>query len=95
MGHPHFSGSNLCPSACAATEGHKRLKSIQMADTLYLSLWYPNLRLEALPDKLIGGAGRLCRAWRRGEGVCGDGLAGELERDAGVPAGLWAHGAAD
>lgn len=24
-----------------------------MADTLYLSLWYPNLRLEALPDKLI------------------------------------------
>jgi hypothetical protein len=30
-----------------------RLKSIQMADTLYLSLWYPNLRLEALPDKLI------------------------------------------
>ncbi len=24
-----------------------------MADTLYLSLWYPNLRLEALPDKLM------------------------------------------
>jgi hypothetical protein len=24
-----------------------------MADTLYLSLWYPNLRLEALSDKLI------------------------------------------
>jgi hypothetical protein len=24
-----------------------------MADALYLSLWYPNLRLEALPDKLI------------------------------------------
>jgi len=24
-----------------------------MADTLYLSLWYPNLSLEALPDKLI------------------------------------------
>ena len=23
-----------------------------MPDTLYLSLWYPNLRLEALPDKL-------------------------------------------
>jgi len=23
-----------------------------MADTLYLNLWYPNLRLEALPDKL-------------------------------------------
>jgi len=30
-----------------------RLKSREMADTLYLSLWYPNLRLEALPDKLI------------------------------------------
>ena len=24
-----------------------------MSDTLYLSLWYPNLRLESLPDKLI------------------------------------------
>jgi len=24
-----------------------------MADALYLSLWYPNLRLEALPDKLM------------------------------------------
>ena len=23
-----------------------------MSDTLYLSLWYPNLRLESLPDKL-------------------------------------------
>jgi len=29
-----------------------RLKSIEMSDTLYLSLWYPNLRLESLPDKL-------------------------------------------
>jgi len=24
-----------------------------MSDTLYLSLWYPNLRLTALPDKLV------------------------------------------
>ena len=24
-----------------------------MSDSLYLSLWYPNLRLEALPDKLV------------------------------------------
>jgi hypothetical protein len=24
-----------------------------MADTLYLSLWYPNLRLDALPEKLL------------------------------------------
>lgn len=29
-----------------------RLQSMQMSDTLYLSLWYPNLRLAALPDKL-------------------------------------------
>ena len=29
-----------------------RLQSRQMSDTLYLSLWYPNLRLAALPDKL-------------------------------------------
>ena len=25
-----------------------------MADRLYLSLWYPNFRLEALPDALLG-----------------------------------------
>jgi hypothetical protein len=37
----------------AAAADYKRLKSREMADTLYLSLWYPNLRLEALPDKLI------------------------------------------
>ena len=30
-----------------------RLNWIEMSDTLYLSLWYPNLRLEALPDKLM------------------------------------------
>ena len=24
-----------------------------MSDALYLSLWYPNLRLAALPDKLV------------------------------------------
>ena len=30
----------------------RRLQSIEMSDTLYLSLWYPNLRLAALPDKL-------------------------------------------
>jgi hypothetical protein len=43
----------LSGAAFAAAEDDKRLKSLQMADTLYLSLWYPNLRLEALPDKLI------------------------------------------
>lgn len=30
-----------------------RLKLRLMADTLYLSLWYPNLRLAMLPDKLV------------------------------------------
>jgi len=25
----------------------------EMSDTLYLSLWYPNLRLAAMPDKLV------------------------------------------
>ena len=29
-----------------------RLKLKEMSDTLYLSLWYPNLRLEALAEKL-------------------------------------------
>lgn len=29
-----------------------RLQSIEMADTLYLSLWYPNLRLAGLAEKL-------------------------------------------
>lgn len=29
-----------------------RLQSIEMSDTLYLSLWYPNLRLAALAEKL-------------------------------------------
>ena len=37
--------------ASEATPG--RLELREMADTLYLSLWYPNLRLAALPDKLI------------------------------------------
>jgi hypothetical protein len=44
---------DLSGAAFAAAGDYKRLKSIQMADTLYLSLWYPNLRLEALPDKLV------------------------------------------
>jgi len=45
------------PRACARRSGascapRKRLKSKVMADTLYLSLWYPNLLLESLADKL-------------------------------------------
>jgi len=32
--------------------GSARLQSIEMSDTLYLSLWYPNLRLAALAEKL-------------------------------------------
>ncbi len=38
--------------ACASDGVLARLQSIEMSDTLYLSLWYPNLRLAALPDKL-------------------------------------------
>ena len=32
---------------------------IEMADTLYLSLWYPNLRLAGLTDKLTAVLGAL------------------------------------
>lgn len=41
----------------ASEEGPARLKSIEMSDTLYLSLWYPNLRLAALPDKMTAALG--------------------------------------
>ena len=39
-------------AAAASPAPFARLQSVEMADTLYLSLWYPNLRLEALADKL-------------------------------------------
>jgi hypothetical protein len=50
-------GGSLNRIACraqssASSPAPKRLKSVEMSDTLYLSLWYPNLRLAALPDKL-------------------------------------------
>ena len=32
-----------------------------MSDALYLSLWYPNLRLESLPDKLVSVLGEFPR----------------------------------
>ena len=32
-----------------------------MSDALYLSLWYPNLRLEALPDKLVAVLGEFVK----------------------------------
>jgi hypothetical protein len=35
----------------------RRLKLREMADSLYLSLWYPNLRVAALPDKLTAALG--------------------------------------
>lgn len=38
--------------ASASSRPAGRLKSLEMSDNLYLSLWYPNLRLAALPDKL-------------------------------------------
>jgi hypothetical protein len=39
----------------------KRLKSIEMADTLYLSLWYPNLRLAGLAEKLTAVLGAFAK----------------------------------
>ncbi len=65
-----------------------------MSDTLYLSLWYPNLRLEALPDKLTAVLGAFAAHGGEARVYCRHGLAGELERDAGLPAGLWAGGEA-
>jgi hypothetical protein len=38
-----------------------RLQSKQMSDALYLSLWYPNLRLAALPDKLVAVLGEFAK----------------------------------
>jgi hypothetical protein len=38
-----------------------RLQSIEMADTLYLSLWYPNLRLAGLADKLTAVLGAFAK----------------------------------
>ena len=35
----------------------RSLKLREMADSLYLSLWYPNLRVAALPDKLTAALG--------------------------------------
>jgi len=36
----------------ASSTAARRLKLVEMSDSLYLSLWYPNLRLAALPEKL-------------------------------------------
>jgi hypothetical protein len=44
----------LFPSGFRASKRRsRRLQSREMSDALYLSLWYPNLRLAALPDKLV------------------------------------------
>jgi hypothetical protein len=40
------------PYLIESSGGSARLQSIEMSDTLYLSLWYPNLRLAALAEKL-------------------------------------------
>src|SRR5438270_13039237 len=37
-----------------ANQGRRRTTIERMADRLYLSLWYPNFRLEALPAALLG-----------------------------------------
>jgi hypothetical protein len=38
-----------------------RLQSIEMSDALYLSLWYPNLRLAGLADKLVAVLGEFAQ----------------------------------
>ena len=39
--------------SAASSRSRRRLQSIEMSDALYLSLWYPNLRLASLADKLV------------------------------------------
>ena len=51
-----MSSSSQNPDSCL-----HRLKSLEMSDALYLSLWYPNLRLESLPDKLVSVLGEFPR----------------------------------
>jgi len=41
-----------CSIFSASSTGSARLQSVEMSDTLYLSMWYPNLRIETLADKL-------------------------------------------
>lgn len=38
-----------------------RLKSLKMSDALYLSLWYPNLRFDTVPDKLVAVLGEFAK----------------------------------
>ena len=45
--HIYFTSFSIASSMPPA-----RLQSVEMSDTLYLSLWYPNLRLDALAAKL-------------------------------------------
>ncbi len=44
-----------------STGAGARLKSIEMADTLYLSLWYSNLRLAAITEKLTAVLGAFAK----------------------------------
>ena len=61
-----------------------------MSDTLYLSLWYPNLRLAALPDKLVAVLGAF--AAHGGEPLVYASTVWpvELERNTGLPDGCMA-----
>jgi hypothetical protein len=53
MGHGRWYKNKRRWARIPASEGKAaRLKSIEMSDTLYLSLWFPNLRLAALPEKM-------------------------------------------
>ena len=38
-----------------------RLRLVEMSDALYLSLWYPNLRLAGLADKLVAVLGEFAK----------------------------------
>ena len=68
-----FQAISFQPSRCShCLSAGARLKSIEMADTLYLSLWYPNLRLAGLAEKLTAVLEHVCEARWRSEGLFGD-----------------------
>ena len=62
-----------------------------MADTLYLSLWYPNLRLAGLAEKLTAVLGAFATHGGEARVYSATVVAGELERVAGVSEGIWAR----
>ena len=53
--------SSWYPTQAKLGWGTRRLELREMADTLYLSLWYPNLRLAALAEKLTAVLGQFVK----------------------------------